>query len=120
MESKKQSTIIRSNSEAEYRAMAHRVGELICLKTLLLELGLPHPDPMEMFCNNQSAIYIAANPIFHEWTKHIEVDYHFVRDAILKKLVITPFIHSADQTADIFTKAFSKQSFQSCCFKLDL
>jgi len=59
--------------------MVYTSCEMMRLKNL--ELGFRHHGPMPMFCDNQTAIYIAQNPVFHERTKHIEVDYHLVRDA---------------------------------------
>jgi len=64
--SKKQDIVSRLNAEAEYKAMAYTACEMVWLKNLLVQLG-----PMSMHCDNQSAIYIAHNPVFHERTKHI-------------------------------------------------
>jgi len=74
--------VSRSRAEVEYRAMAHMTCEMVWLQNLLMELGFRQPGPMSMHCDNQSAIYIAQNPVFHERTKHIEVDCHFVRDVL--------------------------------------
>ncbi|KAL0368250.1 UNVERIFIED_CONTAM: Retrovirus-related Pol polyprotein from transposon RE2 [Sesamum calycinum] len=81
--SKKQTTVARSSAEAEYRAMAHTTSEILWLKNLLKELGFMYDDPVPMHSDNQAAIHIASNPIFHERTKHIEVDCHFVREAVM-------------------------------------
>lgn len=118
--SKKQSTIACSISEVKHHVMAHTFGKLTWPKTLLLKLGLSHSDPMKIFYDNQSAIYIAANPFFYERTKYIEADCHFVHNVVLEKLGTTSFVCSADWTTIIFTKALSKQSFQSSCFKMGL
>ncbi|KAI5337174.1 hypothetical protein L3X38_016443 [Prunus dulcis] len=64
--SKKQNVIARSSAEAEYRAMASLTCELIWLRSLLNDLGFTDPEPMTLFCDNQAAIHIAANPVFHE------------------------------------------------------
>uniref|UniRef100_A0A2N9FPR9 Integrase catalytic domain-containing protein n=1 Tax=Fagus sylvatica TaxID=28930 RepID=A0A2N9FPR9_FAGSY len=87
--SKKQSVVARSSAEAEYRAMAHT-----------------------------TSIHIASNPVFHERTKHIEVDCHFVRSKVESKDIITPFVPSGSQLADIFTKALPKNAIDSICSKL--
>ncbi|KAK4394436.1 Retrovirus-related Pol polyprotein from transposon RE2 [Sesamum angolense] len=64
--SKKQTTVARSSAEAEYRAMAHTTSEILWLMYLLKELGFMYDDPVLMHCDNQTAIHIASNLIFHE------------------------------------------------------
>ncbi|KAJ3668952.1 hypothetical protein LUZ60_010902 [Juncus effusus] len=83
---KKQNVVARSSAEAEYRAMASTTSELVWLKYLLSDMGFRDQRPMQMFCDNQAARHIAANPVFHERTKHIEVDCHFVREKIESKI----------------------------------
>ena len=80
--SKKQDVVVRSSAEAEYRAMALATCELVWLKQLLHELGFWKDEQMTLVCDNQAALHIAFNPVFHERTKHIEVDYHFNREKI--------------------------------------
>ena len=116
--SKKQSVVARSSAEAEYRAMAHTTCELTWLRTLLHEFGFPVHDPTPLYCDNQAAIHIANNPVFHERTKHIEVDCHFIRSKVESKEISTPFVPSGSQLADIFTKALPKASIDSICRKL--
>jgi hypothetical protein len=116
--SKKQSVVARSSAEAEYRAMAHTTCELTWLRTVLQEFGLLTQGPTPLYCDNQAAIHIASNPVFHERTKHIEVDCHFVRSKVESKDIITPFVPSGSQLADIFTKALPKNVIDSICSKL--
>ena len=97
----------------------HTACEMIWLKNLLMDLGFRQPGPMPMHCDNQSAIYIAQNPIFHERTKHIEVDCHFVKDVWTKKVVAFWFTPSM-QLADLLTKAASPQLFSNLCNKLGM
>lgn len=112
---KKQHTVSRSSIEAEYRSMAAVTMEIKWLKGLLLTLGIDHPRPIALFCDNRSALHIAQNPVFHECTKHIEVDCHYVRDAIQEGLLTTCHVSTSDQLADIFTKALGQRQ---CLFFL--
>jgi len=99
--------------------MAHTACEMVWLNNLLMELSFRQPVPMPMHCDNQS-IYIAQNPIFHERTKHIEVDCHFIRDAWTKKVVTFQFTYFSNQLAELLTKAVSPQVFFNLRNKLDM
>ena len=102
---KKQHTVSRSSAEAEYRSMATTTSELKWLKSLLSSLGVKHSTPIKLHCDSQAALHIAANPVFHERTKHIEIDCHFVRDAILDGLIQPSYVPTRTQLAGISTKA---------------
>ncbi|CAH9080818.1 unnamed protein product [Cuscuta epithymum] len=117
---KKQHTVSRSSAEAEYRSMAALTAELKWLKSLLLSLGVKHSQAMPMFCDSKSALYIAQNPVFHKRTKHIEVDCHYVRDALREGLITTHHVSTTDQLADIFTKALGKRQFLFLLHKLGI
>jgi histone deacetylase 1/2 len=102
---RKQPTVSRSSTEAEYKALANATAEMIWVQKLLTELGISHPSRALLWCDNIGAKYLAANPIFHARTKHIEIDFHFVRERVAQKLLDIRFIHTGDQVADGFTKA---------------
>ncbi|GJZ44351.1 hypothetical protein Tco_0591606, partial [Tanacetum coccineum] len=102
--SKKQNTISKSSSEAEYRALASVTSEVIWILKVLKDLGYNNLLPVSLYCDSKPAIKIAANPVFHERTKHLEIDLHFVREKILKGIVKTFKVDSANQIADILTK----------------
>lgn len=116
--SKKQSVVSRSSAEAEYRAMANATCELVWIKQLLEELKFCNVTPMKLICDNQAAMHIASNPVFHERTKHIEIDCHFVREKILDGTIVTKFAFSNDQLADVFTKSLRGPQVESICNKL--
>ena len=108
---KKQSTVSRSSTEAEYRALATSAAELSWLRILFKELNIYLPYVPVIWCDNISAIALSANPVFHSRTKHLEVDYHFVREKVLRKDLCVGFISGADNFADVFTKPLSAPPF---------
>jgi hypothetical protein len=83
--SRKQPTVSRSSMEAEYKAVANATAEIIWIQVLLRELGISQHRPPSLWCDNIGAPYLSANPIFHRRTKHVEVDYHFVRERVASR-----------------------------------
>ncbi|RVW81643.1 Retrovirus-related Pol polyprotein from transposon RE2 [Vitis vinifera] len=85
---------------------------------LLRELRFGKDEQMKLICDNQAALHIASNLVFHERTKHIEVDCHFIREKIASGCVATSFVNSNDQLADIFTKSLKGPRIKYICNKL--
>ena len=108
----------RSSAEADFRAMTLATCELIWLKQLLQELRFGEDGQMTLVCDNQAALHIASNLVFHERTKHIEMDCHFIREKIASGCMITSFVNSSNQLADIFTKSLRGPRIQFICNKL--
>ena len=87
--------------------MRRLVSELTWLTRLLTDLAIPLPIPISIHSDSQAALHIAKNPIFHERTKHVELDCHFVRQQYLSGLISLSFVPYKEQLADIFTKSFA-------------
>ena len=116
--SKRQKTVSLSSTEVKYCAMTVACCELTWLRYLLKDLGVLHPEPALLYCDNEAALHIAANPVFHERTRHIEMDCHYIRDKIQDGSVATRFVNFAHQLADVLTKALGKDVFTSMIYKL--
>ena len=118
--SRKQPTVSRSSTEAEYKSLANATVEIIWVQTLIRELGVMHSPVACLWCDNIGATYLSANLVFHARTKHIEIDFHFVRERVASKELEIRFIPSKDQLADGFTKALPTRSFEEFRRNLNL
>jgi hypothetical protein len=94
--SKKQVVVSRSSVETEYRALAHTTAEVVWLRWLLADMGVSFSLPTPLHCDSKSAIQIAHNDVFHEHTKHIEIDCHFVRTQFQKNIIFLPHVSSKE------------------------
>eukprot|EP00253_Pinus_taeda_P023234 PITA_23234 len=111
--SKKQSVVALSTTEAEYMAATHASKEAVWLQRLWSSMGLVQ-GAIRIDCDSQSAIFLAKNPTYHSKTKHIDVQYHFVRDMIEDKKVLLVKVDTLKNTADALTKFVSSEKFSWC------
>ncbi|GKB94661.1 putative RNA-directed DNA polymerase, partial [Tanacetum coccineum] len=118
--SKKQNTISKSSTEAEYRALAFVTSKVIWILNIWKDLKCFNLLPVIVFCDNNSAIKIVANLIFHERTKHLEIDLHFVREKIVVGVIETVKIETANQIADILTRGLDTKQHNILCYKLGM
>ncbi|XP_019174040.1 PREDICTED: uncharacterized protein LOC109169616 [Ipomoea nil] len=118
--SRKQRTVACSSTEAEYKALADVSAEVTWIMSLLRELGLHSGDPPTLWCDNLRATYLCANPVFHAKTKHVEIDFHFVRDKVASGELRVNYVSIKDQLADIFTKPLPGPRFAALRDKLNV
>jgi hypothetical protein len=115
---KKQHTVSRSSTEAEYRSLASGAAELAWIRQVLCDLSLFLPSAPLIWCDNTSALTLASNLVFHGRTKNIKVDYHFIREKVVHGDLELQFISTDDQLVDVFTKALPSPRFHRLCSKL--
>lgn len=116
--SKKQNTVSRSSTEAEYRSLSDTAQEITWISAILKEIGIPLPVTPELYGDNLSSVYLTANPAFHARSKHFEIDYHYVRERVALGSLIVKHVPATQQIADIFTKSLGYQAFTSLRYKL--
>ena len=97
-----------SSTKTEYHALVDTISEFLWLRWLLKDLGVSTSSATLLYCDNQSAIHIIHNDVFHERIKYIKIDCHFICYYIIHGALNLFSVSSKDQLADIFTKSHSK------------
>ena len=110
----------RSSTEADYRAFVDITSELLWLRWLLKDLGVSTSSTTHFYCENQNAIHIAHNDVFHERTKHIKIDCHFICYHLVHGALKLILISSKDKLANIFTKSHLKGRLRTSVDNLKL
>ena len=100
--------------------MAQGICEVLWIKSLLKDLKIEQTDPMSLYCDNKAAISIAHNLVQYDWTKHVEIDRHFIKEKLSSGTICTPFVKSGDQVADVLTKGVGSRRFHLFLGKLGL
>ncbi|KAK8914337.1 hypothetical protein KSP39_PZI023872 [Platanthera zijinensis] len=117
--SRRQGVVALSSTEAEYMALTHASKEAIWLRRLCWELGFEQ-GPVKIWCDSQGAIQLAKNPAFHARTKHIDIQYHFIREKVEKQVVQLEKVDTKVNSSDFLTKAVPVAKFQWCATAVGL
>ena len=118
--SKTQAVIALSSTEAEYIASTHAAKEAKWLAMLLSEIGSDSPRPFPIFADNQSAIALTKDNAFHSRTKHIDIPYHYVREAVEKGDLRLDYVQTDSNLADVFTKPLGRAKSETFSWMLGL
>jgi hypothetical protein len=118
--SRKQRTVARSLTEAEYRAVATATAEIMWISNLLSELHVPLLKPPLLLCDNVGATYLCSNPVLHSKMKHISLDYHFVREQVHVGKLHVSHVSTKDQIADLLTKPLPRAKFEELRSKMQV
>jgi hypothetical protein len=118
--SKKNPTVSSSTTEAEYTALYEGGRKAIWMERLLRCLAIPHQGPIQIMCDNQAAIALAKNTVFHDRTKHFRVHLHWIREKVADKSVSPNYISTHSNLADFLTKSLCKIKHQSCIEGINL
>ena len=116
----RQSIVTLSSTETEYVAATTAAREAVWLRQLLKDIERPCVSPTVLYIDNQSAIQIVKNPAFHKRTKHIDVQYHFVREKYECGVITVKYIDTKAQLADIFTKALTREPHEFLCKRIGI
>ena len=109
-----------SSAESEYRAMTQSVSEIMWIRQLLMKVGIKTSIPAKLWYDNQTVMHITSNRVFHERTKHIEIDCHFVREKIQLGLISIEYVKTGEQLGNVFTKPLSGDRVNYLCNKLGM
>lgn len=118
--SKKQRSVARSSTEAEYRSIANTAAELTWLTTVLTELGFASSTIPTIFCDNIGATQLAANPVFHSRMKHLGIDFYFIREKVQSGSLRVTRVANDDQLADVLTKPLPRRRLTMLLSKIGL
>lgn len=110
--SRKQNTVALSTTESEYMAASEAAKEILWLRQFLCDIKEPQ-GLINLYVDNQSAIKLINNPVFHRKSKHIDIKYNFVRENVAKKIIDIKYVDTSNQLADFLTKALPVIKFNT-------
>lgn len=115
---RKQATVATSSTEAEYRAAYEAAQEMVWLRQLLADFGYPQKAPTILNCDNQGALALSKNPLYHSRSKHFDVTYHWLRERVEDDTIMPVYVPTSHMLADFLTKALHRPKFSLCTERL--
>ena len=119
-EAKRQTVLARSTTEAEYIGLGRAASQAVWLRAFLLELGLKDSISCLLMGDNQAALKLIDNPKYHDRTKHINVQFHYIREQVNDKAITLKYVSTKNMTADVFTKVLKKHDHQRCMHEMGM
>ncbi|CAL8167761.1 unnamed protein product [Prunus armeniaca] len=116
----KQSSFSRSSTEVEYRALANCAADIAWTRHILQDLHVFFPKAPTLYSDNLSALALSSNPVFHSQIKHLELDFHFIREQVQRRDLVVQYVQTEEQIADIFTKGLHSPLFLKHCHNISL
>lgn len=117
---RKQATVATSSTEAEYRAAYEATQEIVWMRRLLADFGYPQHAPTVLKCDNQGALALSKNPLYHARSKHVDIIFHWIRERV-EDLTIQPwYVPTSVMLADFLTKALHQPKFIFCAKGLNI
>lgn len=120
--SKKQASVALSTMEAEYAALCEVSREIVYIRRLLIHMGFEKyvTSPIDVFCDNQSAIHLSKNAVYHKRSKHIDINFHFTRELVERKEIVIHYLQTELMLSDILTKSLTRYKHDKCVKMLNL
>jgi len=120
--SKRQKSVALSTTEAEYMSLSDVTREVVYVRKLIEEIGFSHyvKEATPIFCDNQSAIVLSKENVTNQRSKHIDIRFHFSREAQERKLINIQYVPTEKNIADVFTKPLGKDKHEKCVKRMNL
>lgn len=106
--------------EAKYKALTASSKGAIWCRRCLEDIGQVQPKPTTLYCDNQGALTLSANPVFHARTKHVKAQHHFIWDAVKRGEVSVEYVHTTKNLANMLTKALPTETHKKHSSELAL
>ena len=118
--SRKQKVVAKSSTEAEYRALSSAATDLVWIQNILTEIGVNLSQTPVLWSDNLGVQAFACNPVYHDRTKHIEIDVHFIQNLVSDHKLEVRHVSNESQPADLLTMTLPMEQFRMLCHKINM